>query len=105
MKLREYIQKKISQLNLGVSDEMADEMIKLLDLDGDGDVDMKSVDLFFYHVIPDILTIPSRVSEGDFSLSYDKDAIIAYYRMLAKRLGLEDILSNENKITDITHRW
>lgn len=105
MTIGEYIYKKIDQLNLGYPKDLADEMMVMLNIDEGGAIDQRSVDLFFYNVIPDVLMRPMSVSEGQYSISYDKDAIIAYYRMLANRLGLDDMLAFENTIKDITARW
>lgn len=63
-----------------------------------------NLDLFFYNVIPDILLLPSNVSEGGYSISFDKKAMVEYYSLISARLGKPNRLS-VNTIKDITNRW
>lgn len=108
MTIGEYIEKKIGQLNLGIPKDISEEVMVGLDIVESAQLDkegLKQVDLFFYTVIPELLIKPLRVSEGQYSVGFDKDAIIAYYSMLARKLGLDDNLSEMNRITDITDRW
>lgn len=83
------IEVELSQLGLSASDSITSEI---------------NTDKFFYNVIPDLLSSPKSVSEGGYSISYDKEALMAFYNLLSKRLGLPNNLS-ANTITDITNRW
>lgn len=53
--------------------------------------------------IPSLLARPTSVNESGFSISWDKDGIKAYYSLLCKQLGIEDVLSS--RISDATMYW
>ena len=53
--------------------------------------------------IPSLLARPTSVNESGFSVSWDKDGIKAYYSLLCKQLGIEDVLSS--RISDATMYW
>lgn len=59
-----------------------------------------------YNLLPVILTSPQSISEGGYSITYDKEGLMAYYRLLAKELGKEDLLKEgQPNITDISYLW
>lgn len=105
MTIGDYIQGKFNIWSVEMSDEAVS--LELLGVGLDSEAEMTAqvnTDEFFYRVIPDILLMPTSVSEGGFSLSYDKTAMSNFYSLIAKRLGKENLL-NPNKITDITAKW
>lgn len=105
MTIGDYIKEKLSLWSVELSDGIIAAELSRIDFDpSDTITGETNLDLFFYNVIPDIISMPSSISEGGFSISYDKDALLKYYSMLAKRLGKPDLL-NENTITDITAKW
>ncbi len=105
MTIREYIKEKTSLWSVELSDGIiAAELARLELLPSEIITGETNLDQFFYNVIPDIILLPKSVSEGGFSISYDKDAINAYYKILATRLGLPNLLAKDT-ITDITNRW
>ena len=53
--------------------------------------------------ISSLLARPTSVNENGFSVSWDKDGIKAYYSLLCKQLGIEDVLSS--RISDATMYW
>lgn len=105
MTIGEYIKEKTSLWSVELSDGIiAAELARLELLPSDSLSAETNLDKFFYNVIPDIILLPKSISEGGFSISYDKDAITAYYKILASRLGLPNLLAKDT-ITDITNRW
>lgn len=105
MTIGEYIQEKTSLWSVELSDGMiAAELARVKLFPSDTITNETNLDLFFYNVIPDIISMPSSISEGGYSISYDKAALLKYYSMLARRLGKPDLLS-DNTITDITAKW
>lgn len=105
MTIGEYIKEKTSLWSVELSDAyLTLELSKLEFSASDTITGETNLDQFFYNVIPDIILLPKSVSEGGFSISYDKDAITAYYKILAARLGLPNLLAKDT-ITDITNRW
>ncbi|MEG0848475.1 MAG: DUF6706 family protein [Myroides sp.] len=105
MTIGEYIKEKTSLWSVELSDEVITLELSRVELDSSVTISAETnLDKFFYNVIPDIILLPKSVSEGGFSISYDKDAITAYYKILASRLGLPNLLAKDT-ITDITNRW
>lgn len=105
MTIGDYIREKLSNWSVSLSDALIDVELARLNMSASDDVTSEiNTDRFFYNVIPDLLFIPKSVSEGGYSISYDKDAMTIFYKVLAKRLGLPNNLS-ANTITDITNRW
>lgn len=105
MTIGEYIKEKTSLWSVELSDEVITLELSRVELDSSVTISAETnLDKFFYNVLPDIILLPKSVSEGGFSISYDKDAITAYYKILASRLGLPNLLAKDT-ITDITNRW
>lgn len=106
MIIRDYIKAKFSLWSVELSDEQIDLEIVRLGLDPSETITEEiNLDLFFYTIIPDILLTPTNVSEGGFSISFDKSALLKYYSMLAKKLRKQDLLSEKSTIKDITNQW
>ena len=105
MTIGDYIKEKFSNWSVSYSDAMIEVELSRLGLSASDSITSEiNTDKFFYNVIPDLLSVPKSVSEGGYSISYDKDAMTIFYKVLAKRLGLPNNLS-ANTITDITNRW
>jgi len=105
MTIGEYIQEKFSLWSVEYSDGMvAAELARVSLNPSDIITNEINLDNFFYNVIPDIINMPSSISEGGYSISYDKTVLLKYYSMVARKLGKPDLLS-ENTIIDITAKW
>lgn len=108
MDSKEFIKVKLDSLNISIPDEVIeDEMESVgIELDSDrSDVEKRKFDLFLYNVVPLVLMRAESVSEGQYSISYSTEALTAFYRMLARRLGLPDTLGDKPEIRDISDRW
>ncbi|WP_345799086.1 DUF6706 family protein [Parabacteroides chongii] len=46
---------------------------------------------------------PTSINESGFSISWDKDGLKAYYSLLCKQLGLENVFSS--RISDASMYW
>ena len=106
MTIGEYIKEKLEQFGIEYSNNMlAAEMskVELTDI-GFSKEHAKKVDLLFYNIIPDILLMPANISEGGYSISYNKEAVISYYNLLCRKLNRPNLLKR-NTITDITQKW
>ena len=76
MTVGNYIKAKFNLWTVELSDDFIALELARVNLDSASEMDSATnVDDFFYNVIPDLILIPSNVSEGGFSLSYDKNAI------------------------------
>lgn len=58
-----------------------------------------------YKHIPLMVAGLSSVSEGGFSMSWNIEGIKLWYSLLAKELGLEDLMSTRPKIRDKSYVW
>lgn len=105
MNIGEYIKEKLSIWSVELSDAMIALELSRVNLNASETITSEiNLDEFFYNVIPEIISMPSSVSEGGFSISYDKDALLKYYSLVSKRLGKPDQFS-VNTITNITAKW
>ncbi|QNS40191.1 hypothetical protein H0S70_07195 [Chryseobacterium manosquense] len=105
MTIGDYIKEKFSNWSVNYSDAMIEVELSRLGLSASDSITSETnTDNFFYNIIPDLLSTPKSVSEGGYSISYDKEAMTIFYKVLSKRLGLPNNLS-ANTITDITNRW
>lgn len=106
MTIGDYIKEKLSIWSVEFSDAMISLELGKINLIASETITAETkIDEFFYNVIPDIISSPKSVSEGGFSISYDKDALLKYYSMMAKKLGKPDLINTSNTITDITSKW
>ena len=105
MTVGNYIKAKFNLWSVELSDDFIALELARVNIDSASEMDSATnVDEFFYNVIPDLILMPSNVSEGGFSLSYDKNAMSNYYSMLCKKLGKENMMAT-NTIKDITSKW
>jgi hypothetical protein len=105
MEIGNYIKSKLSLWSVDLSDDLiVNELLRVGYNLCDEITENTNLDLFFFNIIPEILIMPKSVSEGGFSITYDKDALLAYYSILAKKLNYVNALSNDT-IIDITSKW
>lgn len=105
MTIGDYIKEKLSIWSVEYSSEMIELELSKLNLSSLETITGETnLDLFFYNVIPDILSQPDSVSEGGYSVSYNKNSLVAYYRDLAVRLGKPDFISKRT-IRDASNKW
>lgn len=83
---------EMQRVGLGISDEFNEE-------------NERKTKLFFYNIIPELLLRPVSFSEGGLSFSYDKSAITAFYNLLCKQLGRDNLLEVKATVRDITHLY
>lgn len=105
MTIGDYIKEKLSLWSVELSDELISlELARVELISSEAVTDKINFDNFFYNVIPDIILIPSNISEGGFSIGRNKDSIEAFYNLICQRIGKPNML-NKNTITDITSKW
>ena len=107
MTIRDYVREKLNLWNVDLSDTMLEIELAKLNLSGNEAVKADtSTDLFFYNIIPDVLLRPTSISEGGYSVSFDRKAVEEYYLFLCKKLNKNNLLINKNnQVKDITNRW
>lgn len=105
MTIGNYIKEKLSIWSVELSDDLIALELSKVGLKSSDTITAEiNTDNFFYSVIPDIISMPNNVSEGGYSISWDKPSLLKYYSMVSKRLGKPNVLS-DNTITDITSKW
>ncbi|MFB5946121.1 DUF6706 family protein [Albibacterium profundi] len=104
----EFLKIKLSKFDV----EVADTELELMFLESDTNLDteitpevMIETKKALVKFIPELLLVP-EVSEGEFKIKFDRDGILAYYRILCKELGVDDGLSGDTPtVTFIGDRW
>lgn len=105
MTIGDYIKEKLSLWSVELSDELISLELARVELSSSDTVTNEiNFDNFFYNVIPDIILIPSNISEGGFSIGRNKDAIESFYDLVCQRTGKPNMLTKET-IKDITAKW
>lgn len=102
MTIAEYIKSKVQSFGIPVSEaDLLDVMLASgLDEKADDEVEadnMPAVAYGIYTFIPVLLTRPKSISEGGVSMSWDTNGLRAYYSLLCKMYGFEDILSEDDR--------
>ena len=102
MTIAEYIKSKVQSFGIPVSEaDLLDVMLASgLDEKADEEVaaeNMPAVAYGIYTFIPVLLTRPKSISEGGVSMSWDTNGLRAYYSLLCKMYGFEDILSEDDR--------
>ena len=106
MNIGDYIKEKLAIWSVDLSMDRIDAELTKINLSSSDEVRADTnLDLFFYNVIPDIMMQPSSISEGGYSVSFDKDVIRSYYNFVCGKLGKPNMLEQNNSIKDITSRW
>ena len=105
--VQEFIQSKLSRFGILLTDT---ELTILL-----ADNDLVGTDLYSSDkrivlltavagVIPELLLKPD-ITEGGYSEKWNRDGIMAYYSMLCKELGIDDLLNPGPTLENISDRW
>jgi len=107
MTIGDYINSKLSIWGLELPNDFMEVELSKLSTSLNSDFNEPKADEFFYNTIPVLLFSPSSISEGGFSISYNKEGVKEYYTFLAGKLGKEDLVkkSTQPKIRDISNKW
>ena len=105
--IREFIQAKLSRYNIDLTDTELDAAIVdqgLVPTDQYASSVSKSTLKVVASVIPELLLAPD-ITEGGYSIKYDKTAVLAYYNLLCSQLGIPNALNSQPKIRSKSHLW
>ena len=110
MTIRDYINAKLKQWNAEVSEENIQIAFTTSGVNENEELtpktEISSAYLVLYKIIPDIILFtPTSISEGGYSITYDKGAMSAFYSMVANKINMPDELSGKNIVKDITKKW
>lgn len=106
MKVSDYITQKIGSFGMNLSEADLLDMALSGSFSLDDEITLgnktevnKAIAMF----IPSLLARPTSINESGFSISWDKDGLKAYYSLLCKQLGLENVFSS--RISDASMYW
>lgn len=107
MTIREYIVGKLSLMAVDYPEDLIAFELSKIGLEAEETISAEiNLDLFFYNILPDVLLRPTSISEGGYSVSFDRNALENYYNSLCKKLNKPSALINpSNQIKDITNQW
>lgn len=105
---KEYLTKTLN--GLGVSSDDIDIMLLKAGIDGTATCsttdEMKLCDEAVYARMSIVLkSTLQNVSEGGYSISWNVEAVKAYYSALCNELGKENVLFNRPRIRNKSHLW
>jgi len=103
-----YIQSKLNKFGASID---ANELESLLLLNSIAVDEVYSADnaekasKALYSIIPELLAMPD-ITEGGFSMKFNREGILAYYSLLCKELGLENKLAvKQPKVKNKSYLW
>lgn len=102
----EYYKAKNTSLGIGLSDAQLDAFMLSVFVDPLGEVDasnVKSLDISYLGIILSILVKPD-ITEGGYSIKFDRKAIMSWYGAEASRLGIKNELDADKiRVVDKSH--
>lgn len=108
MTIRDYINTRLKQWNAKVSDDVVNIAFNLSKINSEQEITDNEISALkvLYRLIPDIIiSVPKSVSEGGFSITYDKEAMVSFYNMISERLNLPNQMGGKSTVKDITAKW
>ncbi len=105
--IRETISATLSRYNIELSEAEIDAKLIDQDLtptDPYSASASRSINLAIVSVIPELLLAPD-ITEGGYSIKFDRGAVMKFYSWLCSELGLEDKLNPQPKIRDKSSMW
>lgn len=105
--IKEIIYSRLSEFGLNLSNVTMDSYITETGIDSSVQFTQENAinaDKVLYSIIPLLLVIP-KISEGNFSREIVVQGLTTYYKSLCLKLGLEDKLSPQPKIKNLSDRW
>ena len=105
--IREFIQAKLSRYNIDLTEAELDAAITdqgLVSSDQYTSSASTSSLKVIASVIPELLLAPD-ITEGGYSIKFDRAAVTAYYKLLCAQLGIDDRLNPQPKIRSKSSIW
>lgn len=102
MTVREYLSAMLSRFMLGPKD--IELIIVNQDLKADEQAEPAVLKKAVYNEMSTVLPT-ANVSEGQFSVSWNMDALRLWYSALCRELGTEDMLNPKPRVEDKSNLW
>lgn len=108
MLVADYIKSKLGKFGVLIDDNEVEALLLKNSIASDATYTVDSVDKTeqaLYDYIPELLVL-SSVSEGDYSINYDKEGILDYYALLSNNLGQPNkLLVQQPKVKNKSYLW
>lgn len=104
MTIGEFIQAKLASFNVELSDFEMEALLVDNNLTLVSEYEPIAAKQVLLGVIPELLLKPD-VSEGGFSMKFDKTAIEKYYALLCQELGVKNKLIQQPKVVNKSNLW
>lgn len=106
MTVKEYFIKKSRIVGIDYAGSVIRDFLKLEDIGlEDEAMDRKDLDILFLNLVKNLLLRPKSISEGDYSITYDIEGLKRWYAMEARRLGIDDEMSDLGVVKDASSLW
>lgn len=103
MTISEYIKGQFADFGMRLSDASVLEITKRNQLAADAEVsddNFRDVDVAVVKAVPKLLIMPQSIQEGGMVISKaSRDAILDWYKMRCKELGIKDELTKRPRVT------
>lgn len=93
--VKDYFRTRLKIMKIGISADDIDSLLIIKGIDGESDFSVfsndekKDIEISYLSLILDLLVHPN-ISEDDYSISFNKDALEDWYRAECSRLGVEN---------------
>lgn len=108
MLISDFIKSKLGKFGVMIDDNELEGLLLKNSISTEETYTIDTVDKTeraMYDYLPEMLIV-SSIQEGGYSISYDREGILAYYRLLCNNLGLPDKVSTpQPKIKNRSNFW
>lgn len=104
MTTAQFIQAKLANFNVELSDIEMEALLVDNGLNNDSDYEPQAAKTTLLSIIPELLLKPD-ISEGGFSIKYDKAGIEKYYALLCQEIGVKNKLIPQPKVVNKSNLW
>lgn len=104
MTVAEFIQAKLASFNVELSNIEMQALLVDNGITESSEYESKLAKTVLTAIIPELLLKPD-ISEGGFSINFDKLAIEKYYAILCQELGIQNKLVQQPKVSNKSNLW
>ncbi|MDQ1088566.1 hypothetical protein QE390_003112 [Siphonobacter sp. SORGH_AS 1065] len=105
--IREVVVDRFSELEVELSAVKVETLLTDSDLNGDATYSKdrkRDIDLIIAQYIP-VLLNRADVTEGGYSVKYDRDSLLTYYGYLCAQLEIENVFTAAPVVQDRSNLW
>ena len=106
MLLKDYIKDKLSSFGYDLSTNELNALMIDNSIDDTDDYESILAKKVIANIIPELLLIPESVTEGGYSVKYNREGLLTYYNILCEDLGIENkLVEKQPTIKNLSNRW